>query len=398
MTWTTPEAIAAQLLKRWNRGELLAARVTGEQLFPLRLRVKRPTAREIADRFGAVQDWARALTAASRAVRGFGFELERAPVVSRVHGANEVPVAAIVPTEADALRLIRQQAAADRFQSLVAATLPRYPVLRDWLARRPFAALEHAEHWPKVLCVLDWFAAHPRPGLFLRQLDIPGVDTKFVEAHRALFTELLDRALPASAVDTSAVGTRRFNERFGLRSEPPLVRFRLLDPALYVYGLSDLSVLPEEFAGLDVAVGRVFITENRVNGLAFPDHPRSMVIFGLGYGLDRLAQIGWLRAVEVHYWGDIDTHGFGILNRLRAALPRARSFLMDRETLEAHRELLGQEPPDKRYMGEISRLTAEERALFENLSSGRWGERARLEQERIGYGCVEQALTKLRER
>src|SRR5690606_34681781 len=193
-----------------------------------------------------------------------------------VHGANELPVAAVVPSEADALRLIRQQAAAERFQSLVDATLPRYPVLREWFARRPFAALEHAEHWPKVLRVLDWFAAHPRPGLYLRQLDIPGVDTKFVEAHRALIAELLDRTLPASAVDASAIGGWRFNERFGLRSEPPLVRFRLLDPELFVRGLSDLSVLPEEFAALNVPVRRVFVTENRVNGLAFPEHPASM--------------------------------------------------------------------------------------------------------------------------
>jgi hypothetical protein len=73
-----------------------------------------------------------------------------------------------------------------------------------------------------------------------------------------------------------------------------------------------------------------------------------MVVFGLGYGLERLADVEWLRQVEVHYWGDIDTHGFGILNRLRARLPDAHSFLMDRSTLEAHRALWGQEPAESR--------------------------------------------------
>jgi hypothetical protein len=29
--------------------------------------------------------------------------------------------------------------------------------------------------------VLRWFVANPRPGVYLRQLDIPGVDTKFIE-------------------------------------------------------------------------------------------------------------------------------------------------------------------------------------------------------------------------
>lgn len=392
MSWTTPEQITAEVERRWQRGDILAARLTGEPLFPLRVRLRRPSAREIVERFGDVGDWVRALKGATREARGSGFELEHEEVRSRVHGANTLPVAAIVPTEADALRLIRQSAAADRFQALADATLHRYPALRGWLARYPLTVLEHAAHWGEVLAVLDWFTAHPRPGLYLRQLDIPGVDTKFIETHRALLSELLDLVLPGPAVDRTAVGARAFNERYGLRSERPLVRFRLLDPALYLQGLSDLSLPPEQFAALRLSLRRVFITENRTNGLAFPDCPGSMVVFGLGYGLERLAEVGWLRRVEVHYWGDIDTHGFGILNRLRANLPEARSFLMDRATLQAHRALWGREPADRRYTGDISRLTADECALFEDLLAGRCGDRVRLEQERIGYGWLETAL------
>ena len=151
MSWTTPEQIAAEVEKRWRRGDILAARVTGEPLFPLRVRLRRPSAREVVERFGDVGDWARALNEASREARGFGFELEREEVRSRVHGANTLPVAAIVPTEGDALRLIRQSAAADRFQALADATLRRYPALRDWLARRPLTTLDHVDRWGEVL-------------------------------------------------------------------------------------------------------------------------------------------------------------------------------------------------------------------------------------------------------
>ena len=35
---------------------------------------------------------------------------------------------------------------------------------------------------------------------------------------------------------------------------------------------------------------------------------------------------------------DIDTHGFAILDPLRANFPQAQSFLMDRDTLPAHVE------------------------------------------------------------
>ncbi|MDZ7768776.1 MAG: DUF2220 family protein [Woeseiaceae bacterium] len=225
---------------------------------------------------------------------------------------------------------------------------------------------------------------------------MPSVDTKFIESHRKLLGELLDIVLPDSAVDRSATGVKAFSNRYGLRTEPPLVRFRLLDPALYIQRrFSDVSLPPEEFAGLKSPLERVFITENRVNGLAFPDCPASMVVFGLGYGLQRLSEIPWLRDVDVHYWGDTDTHGFGILNRLRVSLPHARSFLMDRETLEAHRRLWGREPAGGRYTGDTSRLTAAEHALYCELLSDRLGERIRLEQERIGFGWLQQTLARL---
>jgi hypothetical protein len=395
MTWTTADAIAAHVLKRWNRGDLLAARVAGAALFPMEIPLKRPGPRDIAERFGEVLDWARALATASRDGADGGFALRHETVRNRVHGTNELPVAAIISTEADALRLIRKQAAADRFRVIASETFSRYPQLREWLARRPLVAVDHADRWSRVLAVLDWFTAHPRPEIYLRQLDIEGVDTKFIEAHRGLLTELLDLVLPEEAVDRGASGVSAFQERYGLRRELPLVRCRLLDPALYVGGLSDLSVPADQFATLGLAVRHVFVTENRTNGLAFPDCPASIVVFGLGYGLQRLADVPWLRRAHVHYWGDIDTHGFGILNLLRAALPHACSFLMDRATLEAHKSLWVHEPAEHRYAGDTSRLNPEERALFEDLQFDRVGDRVRLEQERVGFGWLERVLREL---
>lgn len=396
MSWTTPEEVAGHVLKRWNRGEILAARVTGVALFPMEVRLRRPGPRDVADRFGEVQEWATALAVASR--REAGFELRHETVRNRVQGVNQLPVVAIISGEACALRLIRQEEAVERFQRLVDETLVRHGVLRDWLARCSLSALEHADRWSRLLDVLDWFVAHPRAGVFLRQVDIPGVDTKFIEEHRALLSELLDLVLPLDAVDRTHSGVGAFARRYGLNSDPPLVRFRVLDTACYVSGLSDLSLPPEQFASLDLRVRRVFITENRTNGLAFPEHPDSIVIFGLGYGLDRLARIGWLRDVDVYYWGDIDTHGFGMLNRLRMLLPEARSLLMDRATLDAHRSLWGHESEDACYLGDVSRLHPNERALYDDLRFHRLGERIRLEQERVGYRWLEHAIAELKRR
>ena len=138
---------------------------------------------------------------------------------------------------------------------------------------------------------------------------------------------------------------------------------------------------------------RVFITENEVNFLAFPAQSASLVIFGAGYGFDALAPVRWLHACRLHYWGDIDTHGFAILDQLRALFPQVQSLLMDQATLLAHPGQWGEEPqPTQR---ELTRLTEAEAALYGDLCRHRWGQRVRLEQERVAFGCLAQALAGL---
>jgi hypothetical protein len=228
--------------------------------------------------------------------------------------------------------------------------------------------------------------------VYLRQVDVTGVDTKFIETHASLLLELLDRVLPPEAVHPAA--GRHFEARYGLLFKAPSVRFRILDRRHRIGGLSDLSVPAHELATLETAVRRVFITENEINGLSFPEFPNALVIFGLGYGLERLAEVPWLRAAEIHYWGDIDTHGFAILNRLRAIFPAATSLLMDRETLTQHRALWGRE--EMPHAGPLERLTAAELDVYQALADHTYGERVRLEQERIGFRWVTRAIEEIR--
>jgi hypothetical protein len=95
----------------------------------------------------------------------------------------------------------------------------------------------------------------------------------------------------------------------------------------------------------------------------------------------------------LHYWGDIDTYGFHILDRLRLLFPDAQSFLMDRETLVEHAPLWVRE--SDAYDGELPRLNSAERALYDDLRHNRLGERVRLEQERIPYGWLLRGLARL---
>jgi hypothetical protein len=390
MAWTTPDDVRSQVLRLWDRGRILSARLGGESLFPLTVRMARPQVRDLSERFAEARAWIRALEESSKSALGAGYEIFFAEINHRQLGNNRVPQSLVVPSELDALVLIGKRRQTDLFDRLVETTRTAHPELLSWIAKRPLDLLEHADDWERLLAVVSCFRQHPRPGSYLRQLDLPGVHSKFIENHRRLLAELLDIVLPGEAIDQQATGAQAFERRYGLLSKPILVRFRVLDQRLALHGLDDLATPVDQFARLDLPVHRVFITENEVNGLAFPQAEQSLVLFGLGYGLDRLGLVPWLRDRSIFYWGDIDTHGFAILDNLRGFFPNARSFLMDRETLLSHRALWGKE--SDRCDRALLRLTAAEVALYEDLRLDRLGVGVRLEQERIAFGHLERTL------
>ena len=393
--WTTPADLRRQVQRLWDRGAILADLATGETSFPRRLVLKRPGSRELRDRFDEARAWIAALRSMPHV------RLTMREVRHRVSGANALPHEAWVDTVEEAAALIRRQPELGEFRRLVDRTCARRPALLAWVAKRPLRALQLAGDWPRLLDIVGWLEMHPRPGVYLRQMDIPGVHSKFVETHRGVLGELLDLALPPESIDTGApAGTAGFARRYGFREKPERIRFRVLDPALSPLpanpegaGNQDLTLDEATFAALRTGVSRVFITENEVNFLAFPPVKEAMVIFGAGYGFESLGGARWLGKLRLHYWGDIDTHGFAILDALRARFDHAESFLMDRSTLLAFEPLWGIE--DSPLDRDLPRLNAQERALYDDLRDNRIGRHLRLEQERIGFGWVRDALARL---
>ena len=390
MNWTTPHDIKGQVQRLWDQGRILAAGLGDEPLFPLSLRLRRPAPRDLSDHFDAVRGWIRSLESGSKVACGSGYEIKWQEIDNRQLGRNRLPVELSVPSQADACALIGKSLEVAAFDTLARRTLEGFPALKDWLKRKPLTALNHARDWDRILAVLAWFSFHPRSGLFLRQIDIAGVDTKFIEARKGLLAELLDIVLPPDAIDMGSTGQKGFESRYGLVNKPLLLRFRILDERHAIAGLTDLTVPVSQFANLDLQVTRIFITENEVNGLAFPPVANSIVILGLGYAIDLLSNVHWLLTREIHYWGDIDTHGFAMLDRLRARFPHVRSLLMDAETLRFHEALWSVE--DAPYVGALDRLTPAEKAVYDDLRFERIGWSVRLEQERVSYGWLKQVL------
>jgi hypothetical protein len=349
--------------------------------WPLRLPFRGPTAVEVTERFDAVRAWVSAL-AGTPQVR-----LEWREWRHRIQGTQRLPAAVWIDRVEDALAWIGKRQEAQRFVALRKATADRLPALLPWIDKRPLHALELADRWPRLLGVVGWMLAHPRPAVYLRQVDVLGVDSKFIEAHRTVLAELFDLALPAASVDATASGASGFVRRYGFLDKPVRIRFRVLDAGVPILigepRLADVTLDSESFAALDAPVDRIFVVENETNFLAFPPLPRALVVFGSGYGWDALSRANWLHRCALFYWGDIDTHGFAILDRLREGLPHAVSILMDRATLLAHEAHWGEEHDPVRH--DLSRLTADEHALYEDLRCDRLRPHLRLEQERVRY-------------
>ena len=326
MSWTTSADLRMQVQKLWDKGDLLRPCVQGVTMQPLRLRLTAPSSTDLTERFDDVRTWMKALGCNAHPVEVPRYRIVLREFRHRVLGSNAVPAEVWLDGLDDALALIGKHQDFQHFASMVQRTRDEHPVLLPWLEKRPLNALALVDAWPRRVAVVAWLQVHPRPGIYLRQAHVPGVDSKFIEAHRGVLSELLDLALPAEAIDASVSGVIQFARRYGFKDKPLRIRFRALDASVALLtdevlsapaGL-DVTLTQADFAKLKLPIKRIFFTENEVNFLAFPPVPRSLVVFGSGYGFDVLAGAAWLHTCSIHYWGDIDTHGFAILDQLRA--------------------------------------------------------------------------------
>jgi hypothetical protein len=223
----------------------------------------------------------------------------------------------------------------------------------------------------RLNAVIDWLVAHPESGLYIRQLPVRGVDTKWVGDHRSLVT----------GVVTAITGATDL----GLAQRPGLVRMRFLDHELRPGGLDDIAAPVETLAALAVRPTVVYVFENLESVVAMPDVTGAVVVHGSGYAVDRLGRIPWIRDGRIIYWGDLDSNGFAILNRLRSRCSDVQTVLMDQAILLEHRDLWVPEPTPA--TGELSYLLPDERATVARLHE--LGD-VRLEQERLPWPlCIE---------
>lgn len=398
----TPADVRALATKRFQRERLNALRealgCAVTTTWPWVVPLGRPTERDVLTDAQSVLAWRDAWVDAK--VLG-DFEVETDVIAWRAIGTQTVPVRVLfVNTKAIAkvaglLPLWTQVVTrAKRFVALwpgiEEAMVREWAMLADW-SDDAVLALER---------VLTWFVDHPKSGLYLRQLPIEGVDTKwFTEPRKKVVQRLLvaireaKESVPLMAESSEALDPdTTFETVCGLKPLPKLIRGRLLDEVdqKLFYGLSDLSLPLDEWVQLPLYPEIVFISENLQTGLAFEAHPKSVVFFGLGAGVTQLAAIPWVRTARIIYWGDVDTYGLEILAHLRSVLPQTESVMMNRQTLEAFRGLAVAE--NRQASGaHVEHLRENEREVFDALKVGDLA-RLRLEQERIPWPVARETL------
>lgn len=401
--WTSLFALRALSVTAWDRGQLLREALEPSGVYPRRRVLKRPSAAELRDDYSAARDWAAALFSAAGP-----FSLETADVGRTTIGSNQLPAVAVFASVEDEVAFAGRSRELQRFLSLADSLAGLDPLLLSWAAKRPKQLLDLGDSSLTAARVALWLRGNPSPGVYVRQLSLPGVHTKFIEAHRRTIDEMV-MALMGSQASTEDLSEQpsdidvlldarvartpaaRFAERHGFLHQPEQVRFRLLDPSLDVLGEArDITITAAAFESLRLPVTRVIITENLVNFLSLPERPSTLAVFGKGYGFSSLRGAAWLRDCEVQYWGDLDTHGFRIVDQLRSVHPHVVSVMMDEETLLAHREAWSEEPAPSHAV--LGRLTPDEAQVYKGLQSGSYGDRVRLEQELIGWEWVKARL------
>ncbi|WP_153504995.1 Wadjet anti-phage system protein JetD domain-containing protein [Cumulibacter manganitolerans] len=375
--WTTPRDIAAVVRRRWDDGSLLRRYAGAAPFEPIQIRLRGPKPAEIGDDLAAVRDWIAALDAGRRDDGSYGLVWQ--PVGGRAIGRNEIPLRAIIDRADQVWQLLGVRDAVHRFDEILARAGHRTAV-RRWVVAKPHDALRLHEQFARLVGAYDWLDAHRGSGRYLREISAPGVDTKFAEQHRAVLAAILE----------VSPSPPKFLAELGLRAKPRLVRIRPAPMLGLPRHTTEIALRPVEMRLLEIAPRRALVIENEISYLSVDVPADGVVIWGEGFAVDRVGRLPWLKDAHVRYWGDLDTHGFAMLDQLRAWLPQTTSVLMDRATLVAHRERWGSDT--KPTSAALGRLTADELALYTDLVTDALGPRVRLEQERIDWTWVEKLL------
>lgn len=377
-----PEHVKDAVVRRYNGAH--RDWLVGSGDWPIAFSLGAPTEAEVMADLPSVQIWAQAWQQWS----GPG-TVEFEPRKWARLGSQDLPTRLVLGSPGEVASLCGQDRrwarAVARLEALLAVWAGLATNLK--LGRYFDVLADYADaDFERLVAVVRWLEANPVSSLYIRQLPVVGVDTKWLEKRQGLVGDLF-------GLVTGSEKAGDFFEVTGLKRLPHRVRVMVLCPELRqsIGGLRDFETPIEEVVRLGLTPKRVLVVENHACATALGDMPGCVAFAGLGKAVGVLGGVPWAKGIPAVYWGDIDTHGLVILNSARAALPGLQSILMDTATLLEFKELAVHEAVQAVESG-LEHLTAGEAALLEGLKSGRWGLKPRVEQERLPWTAVQAAI------
>ncbi len=244
--------------------------------------------------------------------------------------------------------------------------------LKDFLKQNPKILLDNMDIWDKILEIKNFFVKFPKPNIYIRELPIIGIDTKFIEKHKRLIDKILMEVCEYDK-NIKTLGNFGFEKKYFLKYPKNRIRFKNTDWNDIEINMEDLDKFKEK---------KLFIVENLQTYLAMPIIEDYLVVFGKGFQVASFENHNY----EIIYWSDIDKAGFSMLGMVRS-FAKTKSFLMDLNTFKKF-ENLAVEDNEKQYSN--LNLTDEEKECFEYIKS----KNKRLEQERIPFWYVKEKLEK----
>ena len=381
--------------REWLDSARLAARLLGERSFPIRVNLKPPSGGQAIDDLSRFRRW----------VEAWGAFPEPTAVVwehRRLRKLDEqrLPVTLQLDSMHALAHVLGAQAIA-RFKAWEPRLAPLLALAdeshRTALYRALAKRIERIERLPAadvelLTRLLPQLTRGMGRGAYLRALPLEGVDTKFVEQQRGLVVDLLD-VLNEGDV-TTVGGLQAWLDCKDSPSSWVVIRPLCNNTRAALGNLPILQLPMQSLSAQALPAQQILVVENLQSGLALPTLPGTIAVIGAGRNVAWLSA-PWLAHCQVGYWGDIDTWGLQILGEARGHCPHLESLMMDRPTLEAHRERLVSEPESCSQVSD--RLTDDERLLLEELGSVRDGF-LRLEQERLSADWIVRRLSEWRER
>ncbi|MEA3228607.1 MAG: DUF3322 domain-containing protein, partial [Campylobacterota bacterium] len=299
------EEIFQKVLKIYTSGKVWKDFIVSENLFPLEIKLKKVKQIDIRDNYSQL---IKELNSLKKEV----FEMEYQEFHFKSLGTQKLPIVIHFRERKDFLSYISKEREFEEFVSLYQHIVLKYPLLKTTLLEKPSVILENSTRWDKLFLVYDFFIKTPQVNIYIRELNIEGIDTKFIERNRKILdsflTILLDRKDYKEEIKT--LSNYGFEKKYFFKYPQPLIRFRILDTTQTIGGLSDISTPVNEFKSLELLSKNIFIVENKITTLSFPPLKNSTVIFGSGYGVEVLKNVDWLEDKNIFYWGDIDSDGF----------------------------------------------------------------------------------------